>query len=668
MGHILVGRDVVVTHHAPGTLELEEADLVLQGSPEVLFGKDPAGGSAGEEAPAVSGGEVHGAVIAPGDLGQVLLLVVVVHATEEIHAGLGRGITGIVLVLGLRGTGEQFGNRGGEVVRPGGGQVAEVILHLLVGGEGVHVMVLPERPPVTDPPVQGHGAGVGGRIVHPDDTRVVVTVDIFVGGTVILVEVERLAHGLGVGEHHVQGGISLQVQARGEDVQVDMQERLQGEDVPDGVAVAGLVRHHDGRIVGQAVVAGARQSVRIEGGRSRERGQEVSEQVVRGGVAPLAVFLPSEDVQRHADGLVELGVHIGDELVLVIAVRTVLVDGVLGHVLGGGVERDLVGSAAQRDAVLGLAGPFPGGLPPPVGAGVVDRVVSGQIVVEDVLRIGLTGLGMTLNGIVLIHVSTILISVQHLRDAGRLGQRVTAVVADPDLSFRSALGGHEDDAVRGTGAVNGGGSILQDGNALNVFGVQAREVAVGDAVHHDERTGVPQRSLAADEDHGVILARLAGTHVGDDAGRLAGQGVGQVGGGDLLEFLAVHGGNRTRQGRLFLDTVAHDHDFIQILGILGKDDIDERAAGHGLLDGLVADGREGENRIRGYAQGIGTVRCGNGSMRGIRHHSDSDQGGSRRVGNRSPYRCLLRRHGKDGSQQDGKGKETTFNAFHYVVN
>ena len=55
-------------------------------------------------------------------------------------------------------------------------------------------------------------------------------------------------------------------------------------------------------------------------------------------------------------------------------------------------------------------------------------------------------------------------------------------------------------------------------------------------------------------------------------------------------------------------------------------------------------------------------------MRGIRHHSDSDQGGSRRVGNRSPYRCLLRRHGKDGSQQDGKGKETTFNAFHYVVN
>ena len=666
LGHVLVGCDIVVTHHTPGSLELEEAHRALQGLPEVLFGEDPAGGDTGEETPAVTGREIHGTIVAPGEFSQVFLLVVVVHAAEEVHAGLGVGVTGVVLVLGLGGAGEQFGNGRGKVIRPGSGHVAEIVLHLLVGGEGIDMVMVRERPAIADPSIQRDRPGVGRGIVHPDDTRVVVTIDILVGGAVVLVQVEGLAHGLGIREHHVQGGVSFQVQARGQDIQVDVQERLQGEDVPDGVAVARGIRHHDGGVVREAVIAGARKTVRIEGSRAREGGQEVREQVVRGGVAPLAVLLAAQDVQGHADGLVQLGVHIRDELVLVIPIRAVLVNGVLGHVLGGGVEGDPVGTAAQGNAVLGLSGPLLGGLAPPVGARVIDRIVPGEIVVQHFLRVGLAGLGVTLLGVILIHIGAVLISVQHLGDAGRLGKGVAAVVAHPDLSFGTTLGGHEDDAVRSAGAVNGGGSILQDGNALDVLGVQAGEVTVGDAVHHDERAGVAEGALTADEDHGVILARLAGTHVSDDAGRLAGQGVGEIGGGDLLEFLAVDGGDGTREGGLLLDTVADDDDFIEVLRVLGEDHVDEGTAVDRFLHGLVADGRECENRVRRNAQGVGAVRCRNGRVRGIRHDGDTDQGFSRRVGDRSPHLRLLR-HGRDGRNQDGKGKETTFNVFHYVV-
>ena len=95
-----------------------------------------------------------------------------------------------------------------------------------------------------------------------------------------------------------------------------------------------------------------------------------------------------------------------------------------------------------------------------------------------------------------------------------VGDAVPAVVIDAELAFLAALGGDEDDARRTLRTVNGRRrGVLQDGDALDVIGVELDERAL-DAVHQHQRRTAVQRQGAADGD--AVVLRLDRTAVGRD--------------------------------------------------------------------------------------------------------------------------------------------------------
>ena len=135
----------------------------------------------------------------------------------------------------------------------------------------------------------------------------------------------------------------------------------------------------------------------------------------------------------------------------------------------------------------------------------------------------------------------------------------------------SFLGGDQDDAVAGPGAVEGGcGGTLEDGHGLDVLGVDVLqaathvgrripEVVVGgadevvhrNAVNHDERLVQAREGVVAAEDDAGRSARTVGrTHDGN-AGYLARQGVGQVRFTGLQQGVALHVLKGIAQGFLF---------------------------------------------------------------------------------------------------------------------
>ena len=188
--------------------------------------------------------------------------------------------------------------------------------------------------------------------------------------------------------------------------------------------------------------------------------------------------------------------------------------------------------------------------------------------------------------------------VGHRRQHHRGLDAVVEVVADGGLAALSALGGHEDDAEGCAGAVDGGGSgVLEDGDALDVLGVEHRQAALH-AVDEDERVSAgsgADGAGAADVDALLLVELTASSGVvdvqaGDDA--LEGEdGVGDRTGFDVLGGRDADGSGEVD---LLLDTETDDDDFVEQCGVFGEGHGEVGGGGHALGD--VADAGDLEGR------------------------------------------------------------------------
>ena len=193
----------------------------------------------------------------------------------------------------------------------------------------------------------------------------------------------------------------------------------------------------------------------------------------------------------------------------------------------------------------------------------------------------------------------------------------------------AALGRHEDDAVRGAGAVDGGGGVLQDVDALDFLTGKAGELiaAAGNAVDDDERGVVAEGGAAADVHDGIVTARFTGTVVDDDAGHTAGEALGQVDGGVLDQFLTGGRRDRTRQRDLGLGAVADGDGLLQEDVVFPEDEVDDiLAVNRGLLF-LKAHQGGHEDGIAGGVDAVTALCIGQGTVGGTLHH---DEGADKR--------------------------------------
>ena len=175
------------------------------------------------------------------------------------------------------------------------------------------------------------------------------------------------------------------------------------------------------------------------------------------------------------------------------------------------------------------------------------------------------------------------------------------------LHGRTLLGGHHDDAVAGTQAIDGCRSILQHGNAFDIFRVELRElkvridtlVGVGITVRADHAVDHDQRgAITAQADIGAEgTGRTAGL-TDQQAGHLTLKGGDDIVLLGLGHILRTHRGDGAGQGFLFLGTVTDKHRFFKHLSILDKDDVNGRAITDGHLLGGAADKRDDQDRLR----------------------------------------------------------------------
>ena len=454
----------------------------------------------------------------------------------------------------------------------------------------------------------------------------------------------------------------------------------QGAEVPGGgkgridgidgrTVVAGQVLHQDGRIGAAAeqpaliALRGARPVGEVcRTGRTHTH-RDVEDTVgVRRESRVVLVLLAGVDVHAQLEALGNLDVQVGAKVELVVVRGALVVDTVL--VLA--VELDEIGralrTAVDAHSVLVLGGDGFHDLAEPVGVGIVDGVVLVDVVLD---------LGVVVNGRTAADRQALVVGggiqdgIGQLDHAGRLLE--TQVVGEAHLRslvVLTALGGHENNAVRGTGTIDGGRGILQDVDALDFVTGQAAELVATalDTVDDDERTVVSEGAAAADEHHRVVTSRLAGTVVHDDARHTARKALGQVDGGVLDQFLAGGGRDRAGQGHFPLVAVTDGHGLVEDLMVVPEDEVDGGAAVHG--DGLLlvahhvddqgSLGRDTAQAVPSAGTGHRTVGC----SLDIDHRSDNRL--SLGVGNGAlhPQGAVLAPEGKAReAEQDARCKK-----------
>ena len=129
-----------------------------------------------------------------------------------------------------------------------------------------------------------------------------------------------------------------------------------------------------------------------------------------------------------------------------------------------------------------------------------------------------------------------------------------------------------------------------------------------------------------------------------------------------VELLLADAGKGTGDIALALDTVSHNHHFIEKGVVLLEGDTDVGTSVHFLFLGEVAHVTEGEGGIGGGIEGVAAVKVGDGTHTGpILDDRHADEGFSGLVGHRSCHFLLLRtlrkhrlRHAEEHANGDEK--------------
>ena len=250
----------------------------------------------------------------------------------------------------------------------------------------------------------------------------------------------------------------------------------------------------------------------------------------------------------------------------------------------------------------------------------------------------------------------------HGRKLGRCVPSDIAGIADDGLPVGSALGRDQDDTVGGPGSVDGGGGgVLEDGNALDIIGVDILEAHL-DAIHEDIGIAGIAQVAASTEGDGRRGARGAGRRVGDgQAGNHALKGLGGIHDGTLGEVISLDLGDGAGQVDFLLDAVTDDDRFFQHLRIVLQDHVQGSAVPGDLL-GDIADAGEDED-VAGpdTVQDIGAVDVGDrAGLCALDEHRAADDGFTGWIGNRSPDGLWALCQHDDGSHECGCRRQDGF--------
>ena len=208
----------------------------------------------------------------------------------------------------------------------------------------------------------------------------------------------------------------------------------------------------------------------------------------------------------------------------------------------------------------------------------------------------------------------VLLRIQEVGHLGDVLLTVVSVVGKDRTAFLTLLGGHEDNAVRSTRTVDGGGGgVLEDVDGLDVGGVQGAQAAARDAVDDVQRLGIADGAHTADV-HLEALARLTGTLGDGDARALALESAEGRGGVEFREVVALHLDRGPGEELLLLDTVTDDHRLGQLVQVGFQDDVHDGTAVDGDFLAGVAEDFHGEDAVGRSLHRVLAVDVGRGPV------------------------------------------------------
>ena len=304
-------------------------------------------------------------------------------------------------------------------------------------------------------------------------------------------------------------------------------------------------------------------------------------------------------------------IKICGKLILLIFLRTILVNRILLHILSRSIERHFLCTTANRKTMLGIGSPILCYSIPPVGiweANLVRTILDFQ---QSLFRIGKCSSSVLIK---LIGISSILISIQHLRDASWLRERYRTIILHLYLTSLTTLGSNEDNTIGSTRTINGSRSILQYGNTLNIIRIQATERTIGNTIYYNQWGCITHCTLTTNKNIGIISTRLTCTGIGDDTRCLTSQGISNIGSSHLTQLVTTNRRYRTSKGCLLLGTITYDNQLIQKLVVCLQSNLATLDDGYTLISNIG-----NYNRSIAFLdlQGIVTIKIGNSAILGI---------------------------------------------------
>ncbi len=307
---------------------------------------------------------------------------------------------------------------------------------------------------------------------------------------------------------------------------VDGQSFRHGAEIPVGgerrrdrvdgrPVVAGEILYQNRRVCAAPEVA-----VGEIGGSGRlHAGGDVEDSIGVAREGGVVLVLPSRaQIETEFEARGDLDVDVRTNAELIVICRAHFVDTVLVLSVELNEVRHLVRTAVDAHAVLVLRGERLDDLVEPVRV----RIKDGVVLVDVVLNLGLIVVGRSArNG----QFGVVGLGEQHgIRHADQPGRLLQAEIVGEGhgrgVIVLAAFRGHQNDSVCGTSAVDCGGGVLQDIDALDFIPGQPAEFvsAAGHTIDDDKGFVLPQCAASADEHDCVVPSRFSGTVVHDDAG------------------------------------------------------------------------------------------------------------------------------------------------------
>ena len=539
--HVWIHTVVAQQADAGAELQVVQGGSVLH---EGFLGDDPAQGGRREEAPAGlrHAGELVGAVVAAGELGQILFVIVVPDTAHVTRAA--RGVAGAGHRARRRRSVPQFRKQGERYVLHIGRQVISLEITDFQKGKEIQRM-LSEGVCVLKAHLPGHRllivgtfsyfVAVGGAVhvhhrirpapgavfVPAADHHVIGRVQILVVGIQIVIGTARLGGqalhpgnlpGQGAGEGSVETA-GLLVAGLVQGGQRTVREHLV---VGDGTGVIPVMHLRQERIHADDLVCDGEPAHFVSGVTVRAAGKESR----RLPAAHYAAQTGVEDQVRSNPGF-DVRAHIVTVVIVTVDI-TFLSEETAGNEVPGLVVAALDGDIVLvRDArakdLLDIVHVVPA-----VGGVAVEHGLDIRLgEIRFVFLLGSDGAARELVHLLRqIVVVGELGTVHETREIRVHRHAHGSIVGDVGVALVTLAGGDDDDATGRLEAVHRRGStILQDRNAFNISRVNVVDVVHGESVHHirDAVHGT------ADAERGLVQARFAGLLDGGNAGQLTGK-------------------------------------------------------------------------------------------------------------------------------------------------